>query len=483
MLDATLLSDAKRKLLEKYYRGSSGRVASPGAAIAARPQGAPAPVSLSQEPLLLREQRMQGGPPLYNECVHLRMKGPLDVLMLEKSLCEVIRRHEIWRTSYAVKDGQLTQVIRTPPEELELPVIDLTSRPKTEADTEIQRIAGEAIRQPFDLKQGPLLRARMFKTEDADHSLFLTAHLSIVDGVSVYQVFPSELAALYRAYSNGQPSPLPDLPVQFADYAYWQRKWLQAGEADRQIAYWRKQLAGPVPVLNWPVDRARPDRETFSGAIRSFALANELVVALGTLSRQEGTTLFMALLSGLVSLLHLYTRQDDIIVGTPSPSGRKRSEVQKLLGYFLNPVALRFTLTGGPTFRILLRQAQRVILEALSNDDVPLEALAHELKANPDSSRNPFFTVAMSLQPPMPKMDLEWSVTSMDIGSGGAPWDLYLAFINRPTETTARVQYNPDLFDAETVENLMTDYQALLCAVTDNPDGRISQINIGPQVH
>lgn len=477
MIDARPLSNAKRKLLEKYCLGSGEAAVTPAAAIAPRPLGEVVPVSLSQEQLLLREQPLQGGPPLYNECIRLRMKGPLDVLLLEKSLREIIGRHEAWRTSYVVKGGQFLQVIHAAPEDVELPVVDLRGLPKSEADAEIQRVAGEAVRQPFDLTQGPLLRARMFRTADMEHSLFLTAHLSIVDGVSVYQVFPFELGALYRAYSSGQASPLPALAVQFGDYAHWQRKWLQGGEAARQVAYWRKQLAGTIPVLNWPADRARPAKETFRGAIQSFAVDHELVRGLESVSRQEGVTLFMALLAGLVSLLHCYTQHENIIVGTPSPAGRKRSEVQKLLGYFLNPVALRFDMTGDPTFRALLRQAQRVTLEALSNDDVPLEVLAHELGANLDRSRNPFFTVAMSLQPPMPDMDLKWNVTSMDIGSGGAPWDLYLAFINRPTETAARVQYNPDLFDVEAITRMMADYQTLLRAVTDNPSGRLSQIN------
>jgi len=478
MVDAMPLSDAKRKLLEKYYRGSSEASAGPVAAITPRPPGQPAPVSLSQEQLLLREQRMQGGPALYNECIRFRMNGPLDVSILEKSLREIVRRHEMWRSSYAMHGGRLMQVIHAAPEKVELPVADLRGRPKAEADKEIHRIAGEALRQPFDLTEGPLWRARMFRTADLDHSLFLSAHLSIVDGVSVYQVFPFELAALYCAFSSGHANSLPGLTIQVGDYAHWQREWLQSGEAARQIAYWRKQLAEPIPVLNWPVDRARPANETFCGVIQTFALRHELVNALGALCRQEGVTLFTGLLAVLVSLLHFYTQQKDIIVGTPSPSGRKRSEAQKLLGYFLNPVALRFDLTGDLTFRTLLRQAQQLTLEALSNDDVPLEVLAQELGGDVERGRNPFFSVAMSLQPPMPELELDWSVTSMDIGSGGSPWDLYLAFINRPTETIARVQYNPDLFDAKTITSMLADYQTLLHAVTDNPTSRISDIGI-----
>jgi hypothetical protein len=480
MADAAPLSDTKRRLMERYFRESAGTTAGPVSAITPRPLDGLPPVSLSQEQLLLRERRNQGGPPLYNECIKLRMAGPLDVMVLEKSLTEIIQRHETWRSSYDIKDGQLVQVIHPAPEDVELPVVDLRSLPKSDADAEMQRVAGDAVQQPFDLKEGPLLRARMFRTADFEHFLFLSAHLSIVDGVSVYQVFPFELAALYRSYSSDLGSPLPRLAVQFGDYTYWQRQWLQGDEAAKQVAYWRTQLAGRIPVLNWPVDRPRPAKETFRGVIQSFPLASELVEALEALSRQEGVSLFMGLLAGFVSLLHLYTQQEDIIVGTPSPAGRKRSEMQKLLGYFLNPVALRFDLAGEPTFSALLRQAQRVTLEALSNDDVPLEVLVQDLRPNPDPSRHSFFTVAISLQPPMPQLDIEWSVTSMDIGSGGAPWDLYLAFIKRPAETTVRAQYNPDLFDAATIKRMIADYQTLLRAVTDNPAGRVSQIDLSP---
>jgi Condensation domain len=478
MVDAAPLSETKRRLLERYVRESAGTAGAPLSAITPRPRDARTPVSLSQEQLLLRERRMQGKPPLYNECIRLRMQGPLDVLVLERSLSEIVQRHEIWRTSYDIRDGKLIQVIYPAPENVELPVADLRGLAKSQADAEIQRVVGEAVQQPFDLKEGPLLRARIFRTADLEHFLFLIAHLSIVDGVSVYQVFPFELAALYRAHSSGQANPLPGLAVQFGDYAHWQQQWLQGEEAATQVAYWRKQLAGPIPVLDWPVDRPRPAKETFRGVIRSFALPNELVEALQKLTREEGVSFFMGLLACFVGLLHLYTQEEDIIVGTPAPSGRKRSEVQRLLGYFLNPVALRFDLTGEPTFRALLRQAQRVTLEALSNDDVPLEILVQELRPNPDPSRHPFFTVAISLQPPMPQLGLEWSVTSMDIESGGAPWDLYLAFIHRSEETTVRAQYNPDLFDAETITRMMADFQTLLRAAIDDPNSRISQIDL-----
>lgn len=476
MVDVAALSKAKRRLLARYYRERGEAAAAPGSAITPRPRDAPAPVSLSQEQLLRREGRTHSCPALYNECVALRMRGPLDIAALERSLAEIVRRHEIWRTGYDTGGGQAIQVVHPAPDAIALPVADLRDLPEPAREAEIERAVGEAVRQPFDLKAGPLVRARMFRTAEYEHRLYLSAHLSIIDGVSVYQIFPSELAGLYRAHASGRPSPLPPLPVQFGDYAYWQRHWLQGAELAKQLAYWRNQLAGELPVLDWPADHARPAQETFRGVIRSWEVPARLVEALRALSRQAGVTLFMVLLAAFVSLLHRYTQQEDIIVGTLAPAGRKRSEVQRLLGYFLNPVALRFDLTGDPMFHKLLRQTHQVTLEALSNDDVPLELLAQELKPAPDPSRNPFFTVAISLQPPQPPLDLEWSVTSMDVGSGGAPWDLYLALIQRPTEPVIRVQYNPDVFTDAMITEMLEDYQALLGSVKAAPDERLSRI-------
>jgi hypothetical protein len=317
--------------------------------------------------------------------------------------------------------------------------------------------------------------------EDFEYRLYLCAHLSIVDGVSVYQVFPAELSALYSAYGSSRPSPLPDLTVQFGDYAYWQRRQLQRENLAPQVAYWRKQLAAPLPVLNWPAGKVRPHQETFRGTIRTFTFPKYLREATKTLSQQNGVTLFTVLLAAFTTLLYSYTQQEDIIVGTPSPAGRKRSEVQQLLGYFLCPVALRFDLTGNPDFCELLRRTHRVILEAISNDDVPIEVLAQELELKADSSRNPFFTVAMSLQPPPPQLDLQWSVTSMEVASGGAPWDLYIAFIDRADGLVGRVQYNTDLFEIDTITRMWEDLHRVLESVSANPAQPLSELKLLPE--
>jgi hypothetical protein len=368
------------------------------------------------------------------------------------------------------------QVVHSSPEQIGLQVIDLRHFSPARQEAELQGVVGEVVRQRFDLERGPLLRFRLIRTGDFEHRLFLIAHLSIIDGVSAYQILPFELAALYRAYSSGQRSPLSRLVIQFSDYAYWQRQWLQGEELLRRAGYWRRQLAGVVP-LSWPADRPWPRKQTFRGAIYTFSLPKDSSNAVEALCQREGVTLFVGLLTVFAAVLHSYTQQKDIVVGTPSPAGRKYPGVEKLLGYFLNPVALRFDLTGNPTFRGLLHQAQRLTLEAISNDDVPVEFLEQELKLAPDPTRCPFLTVAISLQPPpMPLLDLDWQITSMDVDSGGAFWNLYIAFIDNPNGILGRVQYNPDQFSIVAVTRMLKDFRQLLESASENPLKRLSEL-------
>ena len=472
-----MLSEAKHKLLKSYVHGDK----TPGFlrpdAIASRQSDGPAPLSLSQEQLLLREASAPDLQPLYNECITLRMSGPLDVRALEQSLTEVIRRHEIWRTSYETKSGRMVQIVHPAPGRIMLPVTDLRGLPADRQELEVQQIIGETVRKRLDLANGPLLRARLVTLGHSEHRLYLIAHLSIVDGVSVYCVFPSELAALYSSYTSAYPSLLPRPNVQFGDYASWQRHWLQGEELDKQLAYWRKQLAGEISTLCWPRNHRSPTKQKFRGTIRPFLLPESISKGVKALSRREAVTLFMTLLANFVALLHSYTQQDEIVVGTLSPSGRKRSEVAGLLGYFLNPVALRFDLTSVRSFRDLLLQAQKLTLEAISNDDVPIEFLAQELKPKLDHSYNPFFKVAISLQPDMPSLDLDWTVTSMDVEGSGSPWDLYIAFIDRPGQMMGRVQYNPDVFESGTIFRMLRHYQRLLESVCANSMRGLSELN------
>jgi hypothetical protein len=449
-------SAAKRNLLEKYLRGVGlGEIRT----IRRRPPGSVAPLTVSQEELYRRELRVPGIPPLYNECITLRMKGALDVVALEKSLNEIIRRHEAWRTTFETKAGQPVQIIH-PPMPMHIPVVDVQALPESEREAAAVRLAGEDARRSFDMSRGPLLRPMLVRIDANEHGLFVNAHQIILDGVSAYQIFPSELAAFYKGFLAGTAASLPELPVQCADFACWQREWLNSAAAN-QLDYWRTQLDGEMPGTAWPA-KPRPASRTFRGSIQSFSFGKPLSDHVRQLARQPSTTLFLVLVAGLATLLHRYTNQEEIVLGTLSPSGRKRSEVMGLLGYFLNPVALKLRFRNGMTFPELLLSAKTVLLEAMGNDDVPIERVAQELGVSDDASPSPFFTAAISLQPPVPNLDLDWNVTTMDVESGGSPWDFYLAFIDRPEWLMGRAQYNPDLFDKAAIESVLQDLQEVL---------------------
>lgn len=473
MSNAAPLSETKRRLLDVLLRQ---KLAQPmeTATISKRPTSEPVLLALSQEQLLIREQ-VARGVPLYNESVLLKFRCPIDRTTLERSMAELIRRHEIWRTSYDAVDGQLVQIVHSAQDHFSLPMTDLRRVPEPEREACVLKLSLDQTRRPFDLRSGPLLRATLAAITDSEYWLAMTAHQSIVDGVSVYQIFPAELLAIYQAFSVGRPSPLDELQLQFSDFAFWQRRSLTQAERNKQIAYWRSKL-DEAPTLSWPRTKIRPADRSFRGHIRSFTLPRRLADAGHTICRNHGVTMFAVLLAAFYSLLHLYTGQCDLVIGTLSPAGRKRSEVQNLLGYFLNPVALRVDLSDDPTFLELLHRVQIIISEAISNDDVPFESVVEALKPIRDASRNPYIEVAISLQPNMPESGGTWSVTSMDAESGGSMFDLYVAFIDRPQGLHARVQHNPDLFEIEQIRQMIEDLQSVLGVATTQPQARISTL-------
>jgi len=465
------LSAAKQRLLELQKRG--GLTPSIGSSPKLHRPDGPAPLSLSQEQVWRLEQTAGKLAPLHNESITIHRHGRCDIHALEASFTEIIRRHEIWRTVFEVVDGQPVQIVRPAPVTFSLPVTDFRTLPENERESKALDLATQDARQPFDRSRGPLLRARLVTFSDSGHRLFLTGHQIIVDGITVFDVFPSELTALYESLAAGKPSPLPELPAQCADFAFWQRRSLADKGMENQLEYWRTQLAGELPVLHWPNQGARPPQQTYRGAIHPFKVGRELTGSLKDLGKQEGVTLFMILLAGLVTLLHRYTGQQDIVVGTLSPSGRKHVEFQRLLGYFLNPVPLRANLADNPTFRSLLRQMREVTLGAISNDDVTLELIADRLQIKLDPARNPLFTVVLSVAPDLPQLPPGWSMTYMDVESGGARWDLYIEMNDRMEGMLGRAQYNPDLFSAAAITKTVEDFELLLKSVVADPTRRV----------
>src|SRR5205807_1205709 len=292
--DGIRLSEAKRRLLHKYQQGDFRR-APADKAIGPRPPGSIIPLSSEQQQLWLHAQ-LAAGLPVYNQAITVHRKGPLDVPALERSLNEIIRRHEAWRTTFTVVDGRPVQVINEA-SPVPLPVLDLRRLPEDEREPEALRVAGADARRPFDLARGPLLRARLIRLGDDEHRLFLTLHQLIFDVVSLFDVFIPELAALHEAFSSGNPIRLPEMTIQYSDYAYWQREGLQGDVLSEHVAYWKQQLAGSLPVLELPTDRPRPAVQSFRGAMEPFALPESRANELKALSRREGVTLYMTLLA------------------------------------------------------------------------------------------------------------------------------------------------------------------------------------------
>src|SRR5439155_7415386 len=343
--------------------------------------------------------------PSYNMPGVVRPIGVLDTAALRRSLAAIVRRHESLRTSFPPVGGQPVQ--RIAPAGMGsfaaplLPVVDLRAIPAGAREAHMLRLTREQARRPFDLARGPLLRAALLRLDEREHVFLFTMHHIIADGWSM-GVLTQELATLYAAFVAGGGSgevmsPLPELPIQYPDYAVWQQKWLQGPQAEEQMAYWRRQLSGDLPVLALPVDRAPPASPVFRGAHHSFSFSKSLVEALHALGRSEGTTLFMTLLAGLQILLARYSGQDDILVGTVV-AGRDRAETTALIGCFINTLVMRADLSGDPEVRALLEQVREVTLEAYANQDLPFEKLLEELRPQREPGQRPLFQVLFELQ-------------------------------------------------------------------------------------
>jgi amino acid adenylation domain-containing protein len=412
--------------------------------------------------------KLSSGNTVYNIQVAVRLLGQLDRLALERALNEIIRRHEVLRTSFALRDGAPVQVI-APAYSITLPLLNETS---------LERICADESRHSFDLSKLPLVRFRLVKLAENEHALLLTMHHIISDGWSL-GVITQELASLYQAFTNEQESPLPELTVQYADFAHWQRGWLQGEVFENQLAYWKKQL-GQCPTLELPTDRPRPAVQSFRGARHFFTLPIELNDSLKSFSRREGVTLYMLMLAAFKVLLARYANQDDIVVGTDI-ANRNRSEIESLIGFFANQLVLRTDLSGNPSLRELLDRVREVTLGAYAHQDMPFDKLVEELQPERDLSRNPLFQVMFIFQNnPMPALEIgNLTIEPIELAETTTAFDITLA-LNQTAEGTIRgsVRYSTDLFDFSTIERLTRHYETLLRSVVADPDARVNSLEI-----
>lgn len=467
------ISDQKRKQVEAYLKLREDRTTP--VRIGRREAEISAPLTFAQQQLWLHAQ-LAPDTAVYNEPFTVHHHGPLNVEILERSFTEIVRRHEAWRTTFSMVDGEPTQIVQ-PPLAVKLPVTDLRNMAAAEREAEALRLATVDACKPFHLTRLPLFRARLIRMGEEDFRLAITAHHMIFDGVTGYRVFLPELVALYDAYLREEPSPLPELEFQYADYAIWQRQAATRGLLDEGLDYWKKQLAGELPILQLPTDRPRPAMQSFRGAMQRFSLSAELSAGLRELSRQQGVTLFMTVLAAFDALLYRYSGQEDILIGSVT-AGRNLPETEKLLGFFLNTVVLRTSLSGYPTFLDLLERARNVTVGALSHDEVPLDELVKQLHPERSLSSNPLFRVLLAFEPTLSTVDARWNLTAIDVETGTAKFDLCLVLDDRPEGLQGRLIYSTDLFDGGTIARMIGHWQRLLESAVKNPQCRISELEI-----
>jgi amino acid adenylation domain-containing protein len=431
------------------------------------------PLSFAQQQLWLLAQFVPDIP-VYNEPLTIRLGGPIDIVVLEKSFNELLSRHEALRTTFITgKDGQPIQIISSTIT-WNLPVVDLSKFPASTREDEYIQLATQEAKRPFDLINGPLFRAMLLRLDETDYRLCLTLHHIIFDGVSLYNVLFPELATLYQAFTNREPSPLPELTIQYADYVLWQRQWLQGEVIETHLNYWQDQLAN-LPTLQLPTDRPRTALQTFQGARHCLSLSKELTEALKTFSKEEGVTLYITMLAAFKTLLYRYSGQGDFPVGTIT-AGRNHAELEELIGIFLNTLVLRTDLSGNPSFKELLKRVQKITLGAYAHENLPFEVLVKTLRPDRHLSANPLFQVVFNFDPYLPTVELGWTLNQLDISTGTAKFDLMVELDERPEGIIGRIEYNSDLFDEVTIIRMAGHYQCLLEGIITDPEQSISQL-------
>jgi amino acid adenylation domain-containing protein len=461
------------QLAERVDAARAGAQGLAGAPLVRVPRDGELPLSFAQERLWFVES-LQRGLPVYNMPMVVRLRGPLDAEAMRRALEEVVRRHETLRTTIAHREGRPVQVIH-PAGTFPLPLADLSALPADARTAEARRLARDEGLRPFDLEEGPLFRAGLIRLSADEHVLLITMHHIVSDGWSM-GVFFRDTEALYEAFIAGAPSPLDVLPVQYADFAAWQRGWLQGETVEAQIGYWRTKLAGAA-ALDLPTDRARPAVQSFRGDRHFFSIAPELKADLEALSRREGGTLFMTLLAAFKVLLWRYAGQHDVVVGSPI-AGRSRPELEGLIGFFVNTVALRTGLAGDPTFVELLARVRETTLDAYAHQDLPFERLVEELQPERSLSRHPIFQVTFSLQAADMGAERVGPLrVSVDEGeTQTTKFDITVGLHEQDGGLSGGMEYATDLFDAPTIARLADEYRLLLAGIAADPARRLSDL-------
>lgn len=461
----TGLAAAVSKALEKRQQSDAG------AAADAHEGGFP--LSFAQQRLWFLNQ-MEPDSSAYNVLLAVQLSGKLNIDALEKSIGEILGRHEVLRTAFPIENEEPVQKI-CPPVAFTLRQADISRLVGPLRAAEAKRAAREELSQPFDLTSGPLLRSMLLRLGDEEHILFCTVHHIAFDAWST-GIFYREMSVLYESYTRGAALSLPELPMQYKDFSVWQRKWLQGEKLDEQVGFWKDHLRG-AETLELPTDHPRPPVQTYNGAKKTICLPRELTEALQSLSRKEGATLFMILLAAFKSLLHRYTRQNDIVIGTPI-ANRNLAAVEKLIGFFVNSLVIRTDTSGNPSFRELLGRVRQVLIDAYTHQDLPFEKLVEELHPKRDLSRNPLFQVMVTLHnDETPDLVLSGITASrMELDDTRTRFDLEVHLKEESNGLTGGFIYNTDLFDTATIERMAAHYGRMLEGIAADPDQRLSDL-------
>lgn len=448
----------------------------PGQTISPRGTKGPAPLSFAQRRMWILYQ-LDPTSAAFNISLAMSLRGQLNLPALERSLFEVVRRHESLRTTFEEVDGQPVQVINEL-REWKLPRIDLSQIANPARSAELSAfVKAEAVR-PFDLRLGPLQRTTLVRCSEEKHVLLFVVHHIVSDGWSM-GLLVGEISKLYRAYSRGEAPQLPDLPVQYADYAQWQTDWMASNDFPQQLKYWRTQLAGAPPVLELQTDWERPAVLSQKGAAQFLKLDEELARGTRELAKRSGVTLFTLMLAVFDVLLFRYTGQDDIIVGT-NVANRNRGAIQNLIGFFVNNLVLRADLSGNPTFREFLARVNATALDAYAHQDVPFELLLEELLPERVRNQTPLFQVMFSIQKNGPLTsvidDVEFSAINVETGT--STFDLTMLVEEDGPEIYLHLSYSTDLFVPSTINRMLKHYQNLVQSIVARPDERIEALSM-----
>jgi amino acid adenylation domain-containing protein len=456
-------------------RGKALRM--PHAPLVASRRAGPVPLSFAQQRLWFLHQ-MEPESPFYNLTFAVRLKGALDVEALRRALAEIVRRHEVLRTTFRADASGSWQVVHPAPGAFPLQVADVRAFPEDWARGEVLGLMADEAEHPFDLRRELMLRALLVRVGEAEHALVLNLHHVAGDGWSIEVLF-RELAALYAAYRAGEASPLPELPLQYADYAEWQRQWMHGDALDAQLAYWRERLAGAPAVLELPTDRPRPAVQSHRGETRGFEVRPALAARLRALARETDATLFMVMLASFDLLIHRLSGRDDVVVGSPI-AGRTHGEVEGLIGFFVNTMALRTDLSGDPTFRELVRRVRETTLEAYAHQDLPFERVVEAVQPDRALSHNPLFQVAFALlAQPAETLRLPGLVMRLEpVDSGTSKFDLFLDMEEQGEQLRGRLEYATDLWEPETADRMIRLYLHLLEGVATDPDRPASRVEL-----